>query len=621
MNNNIIQLSSYTAPVIVENNKNEWVEYGADNNYYQFLIDRYSNSATNNAVINNICRLIFGQGLTATDSAMKPNEWAQLLSILKEDDLRRIIFDLYALGQCALQIHYDKGHKAITRAFHTPIQLLRPEKCNQDGDIVGYFYSDNWSDPKKYVPKRFDAFGSSKKEVEILYLAPYSAGMKYFSNVDYQGGIDYALLEEKIAEYLINEVSNSFAPTTIVNFNNGTPTDEMKDEISASVIGKLTGSKGKKVVISFNENENTKTTVDTIPLQDAADHYSYLSDESTAKILRSHNVTTPLLFGVTSASGFSSNADEMKTGALLFENMVIKPKQHMIVEMINKILSFNGISLKLSFKTLQPLDAGGELIAGDSKRVIDGINSLSPLVANKVLESMTPNEVRALVGLVPEQAGGNITQMSAQDELDVAKYGEDVDLDEWVLIDSRDVDYDLEDELDATLEQYNEPTTLSKVLNLVKTGTARPNANSSQDGKLFKHRYRYVGDISDKSRLFCKKMIQANKVYRKEDIVRMSTEIVNQTRTRSDGTEGGFGPRGATTYDVWLYKGGGACHHKWVRETYLRKSDVNSPIAKKYMKEFKPSVARKLGEIVPVNDKRVYTRPIDMPNKGFLPNN
>jgi hypothetical protein len=576
MNNNIIQLSSYTAPVIVENNKNEWVEYGADNNYYQFLIDRYSNSATNNAVINNICRLIYGQGLTATDSSMKPNEWAQLLSVLKEDDLRRIIFDLYALGQCALQIHYDKGHKAITRAFHTPIQLLRPEKCNKDGDIVGYFYSDNWSDPKKYVPKRFDAFGTSKKEVEILYLAPYSAGMKYFSNVDYQGGIDYALLEEKIAEYLINEVSNSFAPTTIVNFNNGTPTDEQKDEISAQVIGKLTGSKGKKTLISFNENENTKTTVDTIPLNDAPEHYSYLSDESTAKILRSHNVTTPLLFGVTSASGFSSNADEMKTGALLFENMVIKPKQQMIVEMLKKVLSFNGVSLNLRFKTLNPLQ-------GDEPQPVQDV------------------------------------KMSAQDELDVAKYGEDIDLDEWVLVDSREVDYDLEDELDAELEKLNKQTTLSKVLNFVKTGTARPNANSEQDGKMFKHRYRYVGEITEKSRLFCKKMIQANKVYRKEDIVRMSNEIVNQTRTRSDGTVGGLGPRGATTYDIWLFKGGGACHHKWVRETYLRKSDVNSPIAQKYMKEFRPSIARKLGEIVPVNDKKVYTRPIDMPNKGFLP--
>ncbi len=143
MNNNIIQLSSYTAPEVIESTRNEWVEYGADNNYYQFLIDRYSNSATNNAVINNICRLVFGKGLKATDSAIKPNEWAQLQSIIKEEDLKRIIFDLYALGQCALQVHYDKGHKNIIRAYHTPIQLLRPEKCNKDGDIVAYYYSDN----------------------------------------------------------------------------------------------------------------------------------------------------------------------------------------------------------------------------------------------------------------------------------------------------------------------------------------------------------------------------------------------------------------------------------------------------------------------------------------------
>jgi len=256
--------------------------------------------------------------------------------------------------------------------------------------------------------------------------------------------------------------------------------------------------------------------------------------------------------------------------------MFINPKQQMITETIKKILSFNGVSLNLNFKTLNPLQ-------GDEPQPVQEV------------------------------------KMSAQDELDVAKYGEDIDLDEWVLVDSREVDYDLEDDLDAELEKLNNPTNLSKFLSLVKTGTARPNANSIQDGKMFKHRYRYTGDTSDDSRLFCKKMTQANKVYRKEDIVRMSNEIVNETRTRSDGTVGGLGPRGATTYDVFFYKGGGACHHKWVRETYLRKSDVNSPIAKKYMKEFRPSVARKLGEIVPVNDKKVYTRPIDMPNKGFLP--
>jgi len=569
MNNNIIQLSSYTAPVIVENNKNEWVEYGADNNYYQFLIDRYSNSATNNAVINNICRLIFGQGLTATDSAMKPNEWAQLLSILKEDDLRRIIFDLYALGQCALQIHYDKGHKAITRVFHTPIQLLRPEKCNQDGDIVGYFYSDNWSDPKKYVPKRFDAFGTSKKEVEILYLAPYSAGMKYFSNVDYQGGIDYAYLEEKIAEYLINEVENSFAPTSIVNFNNGTPTDEMKDEISASVIGKLTGSKGKKVVISFNENESTKTTIDTVPLNDAPEHYQYLSDESTFKILRSHNVTTPLLFGVSVATGFSSNADEMKTGALLFENMVIKPKQQMIVEMIKKILSFNGVSLNLRFKTLNPLQ-------GDE-----------PQPVQEVKMSSEKSELELLLD----------------------EFGEDID-ENYVLIDERDSDYDNEDVLNEYLNEIENTTTklslIDKVLNFVSTGTARPTAISSQDkqvkGKMFKVRYKYTGNPNPE-RAFCKAMMNANKVYRKEDIDRMSDSVVNR----------GFGEFGADKYDIFRFHGGPRCHHKWSRLTYmLNDKDMFEKIGTR---------AAEIRGYKVTNPSEVSIYPNNLPLKGYSPRN
>lgn len=566
MNNNIIQLSSYTAPEVIESTRNEWVEYGADNNYYQFLIDRYSNSATNNAVINNICRLVFGKGLKATDSAIKPSEWAQLQSIIKEEDLKRIIFDLYALGQCALQVHYDKGHKNIIRAYHTPIQLLRPEKCNKDGDIVAYYYSDNWSDPKKYVPKRIESFGTSKKEIEMLYYAPYTAGMKYFSAVDYQGCIDYSLLEEKISEYLINEVSNSFAPTTIVNFNNGQPTDEQKDEISNAVIAKLTGSKGKKVVISFNENETTRTTVDSIPLNDAPSHYNYLSEECTAKILRGHNVTTPLLFGVSSATGFSSNADEMKTGAILFENMVIKPKQKQIVSMIDKILAFNGVSLRLKFATLQPF------------------------------ESDEPQKVQ-------------MSSDKSELELLLDEFGEDID-ENYVLIDERDADYDNEESLNEYLNDLENSTTklslIDKVLNFVSTGTARPTAVSSQDkqvkGRMFKVRYKYTGNPNPE-RAFCKAMMSANKVYRKEDIDRMSESIVNR----------GFGEFGADKYDIFRFHGGPRCHHKWSRLTYM--------LNDKDMFEKVGTRAAEIRGYKVTNPSEVSVYPNNLPLKGYSPRN
>lgn len=151
---------------------------------------------------------------------------------------------------------------------------------------------------------------------------------------------------------------------------------------------------------------------------------------------------------------------------------------------------------------------------------------------------------------------------------------------------------------------------MSKIFNFVTTGVARPNATSEQDGVLFVSRYRYNGETTDKSRPFCKKMTALNKLYRKEDIMTMS---------QKPNTNAGWGPKGADTYDIFLYKGGGACHHFWVRETYRRIGSFNRNGDNK--KEVTPSQARKEGEIVPTNNPLVYQKPIDMPFEGFLPTN
>jgi hypothetical protein len=569
----IIELSQYTTPVITEQRNEGWVDFGKKNDYYQFLIDRFQNSATNNAVINNICKLIYGRGITALDASKKPTDYANFLSLVSSDDIKRIISDTKMLGQSAIQVHYNKD-RSVKKFMHLPVNLIRSEKCNEDGEILGYYYSDNWQKTREYKPLRYDAFGTSKSEVEILMIQPYSAGMKYYSYVDYQGALDYCMLEEKVSEYLINEVSNSFAPTSIINFNNGQCTPEQKRQISEDVTNKLTGSTGKKVIISFNDNPEAKTTIDTIQLQKAADQYQYLSEESRNKILVGHNVTSPLLFGIATSTGFSSNADELKNSAILFDNMVIRPFQELVIEAFDKILSVNNISLKLHFKKLNILDADGE------------ITNQQPIIEETKLSS---------------------------DIFDFESLGEEIN-DEWLLVDSRKVDYDLEDELDNELENLTPKK--SFLAKLVSTGTARGNAKSEQDGRIFKTRYRYAGDKPGE-RAFCAKMYKQNKVYRKEDIVKMSNTDLGDSYTNKDGRVVGWGPNGALFFDRFIWKGGGNCKHYWVRETYLKKSDVNSPLAKKYT----AAESRKMGEIAPTNDKRVYQKPIDMPYNGFLPTN
>ena len=574
-NLHFIELSRYEQPVITENKREEWVDFGADNNYYGFLIDCYKNSTTNNALINAICKLIYGKGLDATDSNKKPNDYAQMKMLFRKEVLKKATTDLKLLGQFALQVIYNKKGDKIVKVEHIPVQLLRAEKCDENGDIKAYYYSDNWQDIKKFKPKRISAFGFGDKTLEILFVGNYTVGQKYYSSVDYTGAIPYCNLEHSISDYLINDVQNGFSGTKVINFNNGVPDEEKQEIIKNKIMNKLTGANGLKVIVSFNNDETAKTTVDNIPLDNAPEHYAYLSEEARSKILLGHGITSGLLFGIPSANGFSSNADELKNASILFDNMVIKPFQETVLDALDKILAFNGVALNLYFKTLQPLE------------FID----LSPVLSAEEEEEKTGLKLSKHI-----------------DEIDVDKFGETLDPKEWELIDSRPVDYDTEAQLDAELEALNNPkkSLMAKMWEFVTTGVARPNAPSSQDGTFFVSRYRYTGAIKENSRDFCKKMLNANKLYRKEDIEQMSAK---------PSTNGEWAERGKDTYDIFLFKGGGACHHFWTRETY-RRIQYLKPSGNK--NEITPAQARKEGEILPTVDRRVYQKPIDMPNKGFI---
>tara|TARA_R110002050_G_C8953363_1_gene513574 strand:- start:782 stop:2572 length:1791 start_codon:yes stop_codon:yes gene_type:complete len=581
-----VNLSTYTSPEIVESNNKEWVGFGDNNSYFNYLIDRYNGSATNNAVINSVSQMIYGKGLDATNSAKKPEQYARMISLFKKEDVKRLSYDLKLSGQCAIQVVYSSDRKSIVKVEHLPIETLCPEKI-ADGarEVQAYYYHPNWAEKRTSdEPKRIPAFGVSKSPapLEILYIKPYKAGMYYFSTPDYQGCLQYAELEEEISNYHINNIMNGLAPSMLINFNNGTPSEQAQREIEASVARKFSGSSNAgSFILAFNDNKESSADITPVQLSDAASQYEFLSSESQKKIMVSHRIVSPRLLGVNDSSGFGNNADELETASILMQNTVIVPFQEMLIDAFDKILAFNGISLKLYFKTLQPL------------QFID-------------LENVQSEETRE------EETGQKLSKAL----LSVEEFGEDEDLEDWELIDERAVDYDDEEELDEQIKGLNKKKSslLSKILNFATTGTARPNAKSSQDGEnedgtKFIVRYSYApNSASDDSRDFCKKMVSSNKVYRKEDIDMMSKKSVNA----------GWGLKGADNYDIWKYKGGGDCHHFWMRKTYMAKGkgeiDVSSPLAP----TISVNKAKKEGFKPVVNDKDVAKRPTDMPNNGFV---
>ena len=576
----VVNLATYTSPEIVEKRNQNFVEYGEDNNYYQYLIDRYNGSPTNNAIINGISEMIYGQGLDATDSSRRPNEYAQMKSLFSKDCVRKLVYDLKLMGGCAMQVIYSKDRSKITSVEHYPVETLRAEKCNSKGDVEAYYYHPNWEKYRKGDElKRIPAFGYSREAIEILFVKPYRAGFYYYSPVDYQGGIQYAQLEEEVSNYHLNNITNGLAPSMLINFNNGVPNEEERSLIEQRIYQKFSGSSNAgKFILAFNDSAESSATIEPVQLSDAHNQYQFLSDEAMRKIMVAHRVVSPMLLGIKDQSGLGNNADELKTASTLMDNTVIRPFQRLLLDAFDQVLAYNEISLNLYFKTLQPLE----------------FTDLQNAITKEQVEEETGQKLSEDRPFLDDELAEELWNQ-------IKDLGED-EPEGYELIDVEDVGDEPED-FDA--ESY---------LNGLKLSATQ---DSTQDTDLWKVRYKYVKGTrkqpKGESRLFCRNMISASKLYRKEDIGFMSAKGVN----KKHGHKG-------RNYSIFKYKGGVNCYHRWERRVYKKKlkkdGETYGGNALQGTNFKNVNQAIKEGWKAPKNPKEVAIAPIDMPRNGHHPN-
>jgi hypothetical protein len=587
-----IQLQSYTAPSIIEQKNKDWVQYGDDNNYYQYLIDLYHGSPTNNACIKGIADQIYGKGLEVTTTSRDLPGYIEFKKMFSGDDLRAVIMDLKMLGQASFQLIKSKDKKKYVQAKHFPQQTLRPAKCNDKGEIEKYYYYPDWANIKRGTqPTEIRAWGYDQSSNEcILTIKPYSTGSFYFAPVDYQGGTQYANLEAEISNFHINNIMNGLAPSMLINFNNGQPPAEVKDTVESQIKAKFGGSSNAgRFIISWNDGKDSAADITPVQLSDAHNQYQFLSSESMQKVMISHRVVSPLLLGIKDGTGFGNNADELKSASILFDNVVIRPFQRLVIDAVTKVLNHNGYNLNMYFKTLQPLE-------------------FTDLTGNVIDDETREEETGVSLSLKKKIDLADMTIADEDSWLEHLKSrGEIINDEVWELIDVTEVT-DADEELRFNMAYEN------------------PNKKSGDDKGVYKIRYRYGPNIvADNSRQFCSTMVQESKggvIYRREDILTMGDAGVN----------GQFAPSGQSSYSIWKYKGGVNCHHRWERLTFRRKQIKGKFLPKQpgesgenrdleNYNEVSNKSANNAGvPFSPSGWETASTRPIDMPNKGSLKN-
>ena len=457
------------------------------------------------------------------------------------DELRKACLDFKIQGGFALEVNWSIDRTTIANVSHLPFENIRSGFVNEDEKVEYYYYSKDWKDSRE-EPSEICTF-NPERNIEHPTQILY---VKPFSP-----GSFYYPKPDYVGSINYIELDKEIGVYHINNMKNG-----MSPSFS----------------IHFKNG---------IPPQEERNRIRMDIERQ--------------LSGASNAGKFIVTYSDDPDRKPDFEPFQLSDAhnqyQFLSEEVTSKIMVGHRVTSPQMFGVAVPgkLGGGGELAEASElfeKNVIAPARQVVTEAVKTLLNAAGLDSQLVQLSEEPQEVNldGCVDYLTDK--------GEEMS-DEWELIDESPVDYDLEKARDALWAFASVPS-------------SNPNGKSEQDTEIIKVRYTYAPkSTQESSRSFCKKMVNAGKVYRKEDIEAASLRAVNP----------GLGAGGKDTYDLFLFKGGARCHHFWSRQTYLKKNNKKISVnqAKKLIREAGVDAKR-----LPENDKRVAQRPIDMPNEGFI---
>lgn len=535
---------------VVRTTKDDYVTYGEDDLQFQYLININTYSPTQSAVISQLTRMVYGEGLNDP-------------SVISEKDLRKLVSDFVSFNNGSLQVlqNADEDQK------HLPVNYLRPRKLQEgETEITTYGFLTDWTSANHPTP--YPAWKKGTKEkISIYYFRPYAPNEFYFALPTYQAGLTYMEQEMLMAETMLNDIKTGFSPSFVLNFNNGTATPEERKQHTKEIEKTLAGKEGKRFITSYNDHRDAAATIESVQHEGVAERYTQALENAQSQIIKVNGISSPVVLGLPTSNGFSSTADELREAKIRFINDKVKPIQQFLADGLNEITGRTDLEFLND-------------TAGEEDEVIEDEDSTD--IAEQNLEENSSFDMLISLGT---------DSLEGYELFNEGKVEDDESNDEILQILS---------------DEFKPNKTFLERINLVGTGKATPTRDSEQDNENYAVRYRYKGSHGSE-RAFCKAMTKANRIYRKEDIVRMADQKVNP----------GFGKNGTDKYDIWLYKGGGllsdefpggTCRHYWGREIYL-KSGTGDKRKANLNRKISVAEARRQGFRPESNNRKVGTTP------------
>jgi DNA-binding Lrp family transcriptional regulator len=390
-----LKLQAHKTPVFKEEKSKDWVIYGADrdsgyyNNYPGYLLYLFNRSSKHNAFINGKVLYICGAGVGFDSKDLSIEDLAKANDFLNKENtnydtlkdiVRKCVLDKKLFGGYYLEVIWNKAGNNF-ELLHFPYNNLRKAK-----DAEGYWYSKDWSKQKQtpedtgleYIPL-FDQNNPTGRQIFVS--KEYRPDLDAYPLPDYVASVVYAEVDVELSNYRLNAIKSGFNAGTILNFSNGRPTEEEKEEIEARLKEKFTGTdRANSLLISFSGNRDSAPTIEHLTPQNVDAQLTELNDQVIQELIIGHHIPNPMLVGIKTAGELGSK-DQINDSYELYKSTYIIPNQKEIERDFNYLLKLKGFSNRIYLKELDPIE--------------------EQLPIEEKIKVMTKNEVREMYGLEP----------------------------------------------------------------------------------------------------------------------------------------------------------------------------------------------------------------------------
>jgi hypothetical protein len=377
-----------------------YIPFGQDNMFPELLNQLYYTSPLHGAIVDFKTNSVVGGGYTLKSEGMTNEDKLKLYTFEKKIKLGKVE---RAIAQ-QLTVHHRVYFKLCYNAKRELYKIynVSPEKVRIARDKVTYFLCDDWSaridvtSIKKYHPTNSD--------LEQLYVYEImTLGQEWYPLPQYTSALNFAFLSGELSYFAKSNIQNSVFPSFAMMFPKRPQSEEEKSMIKHTIDRLKGAANAGKAVAFFANSADQLPKIESLPTNGNDKLFHEASALNTEQICFAHTID-PILMGVRTTGSLGGGAD-IKQAYVIFEKNVVMPLRAQVEEIVNELLEIAKIPGEYTINNFQIINETIVEIEGDASKTADAINSLSPLVATKVLNAMTPNEVRALASLPPIEGG------------------------------------------------------------------------------------------------------------------------------------------------------------------------------------------------------------------------